>query len=123
MPVSAVETWRYACGHLDKAFLGDQRKLIPQWNHFELQVQVEKVYQTEKIDQSSVSLESPVGEEGDEKSTLGNFLADDKILSPAQDASRRILKDQVSEILEDLSKKERKILELRRGINDELNTH
>ncbi|MDE1874451.1 MAG: sigma-70 family RNA polymerase sigma factor [Patescibacteria group bacterium] len=85
----------------------------------EMGLDVDKVYQIEKIDQDTVSLESPVGDEGDDgKSTLGDFLSDDKILSPDQEASRRILADQVRGILNDLSPKERKILEMRHGLND-----
>src|SRR3989344_857691 len=85
----------------------------------EMGLEVEKVYQIEKIDQDTVSLESPVGDEGDDgKSTLGDFLHDDKILSPDQESSRRILGDQVREVLGDLSEKERKILELRHGLLD-----
>ena len=73
----------------------------------------------EKIDQDVVSLESPVGDDSDDgKSTLGDFLFDDKILSPDQESSRRILRDQVNTILNDLSEKEKKILEMRHGLND-----
>ena len=85
----------------------------------EMNLDVEKIYQIEKIDQSTVSLESPVGNDGeDDKSKLGDFLADDKILSPDQDSSRRIISDQVREILGDLPPKERKILEMRHGLLD-----
>jgi len=84
----------------------------------EMGIDVEKVYQIEKIDQDTVSLESPVGDEDEGKSTLGDFLSDDKILSPDQESSRRILADQVKEILGELSPKERKILEMRHGLND-----
>ncbi|MFA5652110.1 MAG: sigma-70 family RNA polymerase sigma factor [Candidatus Paceibacterota bacterium] len=84
----------------------------------EMGLEVEKVYMIEKIDQDTVSLEAPVGEEDDGKSTLGDFVADDKILSPDQESSRRILSDQVKEILNDLSLKEKKILEMRHGLND-----
>jgi len=84
----------------------------------EMNLDVEKIYQIEKIDQSTVSLESPVGDEDDGKSKLGDFLADDKILSPDQDSSRRIVSDQVKEILGDLPPKERKILEMRHGLVD-----
>ncbi|MBX4209262.1 sigma-70 family RNA polymerase sigma factor [Candidatus Parcubacteria bacterium] len=85
----------------------------------EMGLEVEKVYQIEKIDQDTVSLESPVGDGDDDgKSTLGDFLSDDKILSPDQESSRRILADQVRNILGDLSPKERKILEMRHGLND-----
>ncbi len=85
----------------------------------EMGLDVEKVYNIEKIDQDVVSLESPVGDDSDDgKSTLGDFISDDKILSPDQESSRRILKDQVNEILDDLSPKERKILEMRHGLMD-----
>ncbi len=94
------------------------REPMPEEIAVEMGVEVEKIYIIEKIDQNTVSLESPVGDDGDEKSTLGDFLADDKISSPDQDASRRILRDQVRVILNELSEKEREILELRHGLND-----
>ena len=85
----------------------------------EMGLDVEKIYNIEKIDQDVVSLESPVGDDSDDgKSTLGDFLSDDKILSPDQESSRRILRDQVNTILNDLSEKEKKILEMRHGLND-----
>lgn len=84
----------------------------------EMGLDVEKIYTIEKIDQNTVSLESPVGDADDEKSTLGDFISDDKILSPDQESSRRIISDQVREILNDLPEKEREILELRHGLKD-----
>ncbi|MES3031184.1 MAG: sigma-70 family RNA polymerase sigma factor [Patescibacteria group bacterium] len=95
------------------------RDPLPEEIATEMGLDVEKVYNIEKIDQDVVSLESPVGDDSDDgKSTLGDFLSDDKILSPDQESSRRILRDQVNEILFDLSEKERKILEMRHGLND-----
>ncbi|HEY4528444.1 MAG TPA: sigma-70 family RNA polymerase sigma factor [Candidatus Paceibacterota bacterium] len=94
------------------------REPLPEEIAMEMNLDVEKIYQIEKIDQSTVSLESPVGEEEDGKSKLGDFLADDKILSPDQESSRRIISDQVKEILNDLPPKERKILEMRHGLLD-----
>lgn len=85
----------------------------------EMGVDVEKIYQIEKIDQDTVSLESPVGSDDDDgKSVLGDFVKDDKILSPDQEVARRILADQLREILEELSPKEREILKLRHGLED-----
>jgi RNA polymerase primary sigma factor len=85
----------------------------------EMGIDVGKVYQIEKIDQDTVSLESPVGsDEEDGKSTLGDFVKDDKILSPDQEVARRILGDQLHEILDELSPKEREILKLRHGLED-----
>lgn len=95
------------------------RDPLPEEIATEMNLDVEKVYNIEKIDQATVSLESPVGDDGDDgKSKLGDFLADDKILSPDQEASRRIIADQVREILSDLPIKERKILEMRHGLVD-----
>jgi len=94
------------------------RDPMPEEIAVEMDLEIDKIHTIEKIDQATVSLESPVGDDGDEKSTLGDFIADDKILTPDQEASRRILKDQVHEILGDLTDKEREILELRHGLSD-----
>ncbi len=94
------------------------REPLPDEIATEMGMDVDKIYQIEKIEQDVVSLESPVGDEGEDKSTLQDFIADDKILSPDQESSRRILRDQVNSILNDLSEKERKILEMRHGLND-----
>ena len=95
------------------------RDPLPEEIAIEMGLEVEKVYQIEKIDQDTVSLESPVGEDGDDgKSTLGDFVSDDKILTPDQESSRRILSDQVKDILNDLSEKERRILEMRHGLGE-----
>lgn len=84
----------------------------------EMGVEPEKIYQIEKINQDTLSLENPVGSDDDEKSTLGDFIPDDKIPSPVQESSERILSEQVRAILADLSPKERKILEMRHGLMD-----
>ncbi|MBI2096120.1 MAG: sigma-70 family RNA polymerase sigma factor [Candidatus Taylorbacteria bacterium] len=95
------------------------RDPLPEEVAVEMGLEVEKIYQIEKIDQDTVSLENPVGDDSDDsKSTLGDFLADDKILAPDSQSSRRILVDQVKEILNDLSVKERRILEMRHGLSD-----
>jgi RNA polymerase primary sigma factor len=94
------------------------REPMPEEISVEMGLELEKVYTIEKIDQNTVSLENPVGDDGDDKSTLSDFIADDKLSSPDQDASHRILKDQVQGILNTLSEKERKILELRHGLTD-----
>jgi RNA polymerase primary sigma factor len=83
----------------------------------EMNVEVEKVYQIEKISQDTISLELPVGDD-DDRSRLSDFISDDKIISPDQEVSHSILTDQIQEILETLSEKERKILEMRHGLQD-----
>ena len=77
----------------------------------------EKVHFIEQIIQETSSLEKPFGDD-DDKSTLGDFIADDHILRPDQEASRRILSDQLHEVLAELSDKEQKILEMRYGLKD-----
>ena len=95
------------------------RDPLPEEIAMEMNIEPEKIYMIEKIDQATVSLESPVGEDGeDSKSTLGDFLADEKILSPDQESNRRIIRDQLVEILQELPEKERKIIEMRNGLID-----
>ena len=83
----------------------------------EMGVPIEKIHVIENISQETVSLEQPVGDD-DDKSTLENFIPDDKILRPDQESSRRILSDQIKEVLNELNVKERKILEMRYGLVD-----
>ena len=93
------------------------REPLPQEMATEMGVDLEKIHTIEKIDQSTASLDKPTDDD-DDKSTLGEFIADDKIAPPDQEVSRRILRDQIEEILSDLSAKERKILEMRHGLTD-----
>ena len=95
------------------------RDPLPEEIAAEMGIEIDKIYTIQKINQDTVSLESPVGEDDDERSTLGSFIADDTIASPDMDASRRILNEQMTEILDELSPKERKILEMRNGLTDE----
>jgi len=94
------------------------REPLPSEVATEMGVEVEKIHHIESIDQSTVSLERPVGDEDDGKSVLGEFIPDDKVAPPDYSASQRILQDQIREILDDLSPKEREILELRHGLKD-----
>ncbi|MFA5942458.1 MAG: sigma-70 family RNA polymerase sigma factor [Candidatus Paceibacterota bacterium] len=84
----------------------------------EMGVEPEKIYQIEKINQDTLSLENPVGSDDDDRSTLGDFIQDFTLPSPVQQSSERILGEQVRTILDDLSPKERKILEMRHGLMD-----
>ncbi len=95
------------------------RDPLPEEIAMEMGLDIDKIYQIEKIDQGVVSLQSQVGDDsGDRDSELQDFIADEKILPPDQESSRRIVQDQVREILNDLPEKERKILELRHGLVD-----
>ncbi len=95
------------------------RDPLPEEIALEMGVDVDKIYQIEKIDQDTISLESPVGDDdGDGKSVLGDFVKDERMLSPDQEVAHRILADQLREILDELSPKEREILKLRHGLED-----
>lgn len=97
------------------------RDPMPEEVATEMDLSLAKVHHIRKIDQETVSLESPVGSEDEGRSVLGDFIPDEKILSPEQESSRRILADQIKEILAELSPKERKILEMRSGVGDGVN--
>ncbi len=118
IPVHMVETiakYKQISRRLSQALGRDPQ---PEEIAVEMGVEPEKIYQIEKINQDTLSLENPVGRDDDETSTLGDFIADDRIPSPIQESSERILGEQVRAILEDLSPKERKILEMRHGLMD-----
>jgi len=93
------------------------RDPLPEEIATEMNFPVEKIHHIQKINQDTLSLELPVGDE-DEGSTLGEFVKEEKILSPEQQASRKLLSDQIQEILSDLSPKEQKILIMRYGLAD-----
>jgi RNA polymerase primary sigma factor len=76
----------------------------------------EKVREIIKVSQEPVSLETPIGEEDD--SHLGDFLPDESALAPADAASHQLLKEQVMDVLNSLTTRERKVLELRFGLED-----
>jgi len=93
------------------------REPLPEEIATEMDLDVAKVHMIGKINQDTVSLEKPVGDD-DDKSVLGEFIPDEKMLAPDQESARRILADQIIEILGDLSEKERRILEMRHGLED-----
>lgn len=118
IPVHMVETiakYKQVSRRLAQALGRDPH---PEEVAIEMGVEVDKIYQIEKINQDTLSLENPIGSDDDDRSTLGDFIADDKIPSPIQESSERILGEQVRDILDDLSAKERKILEMRHGLLD-----
>ncbi len=93
------------------------REPLPEEIAAEMGLELEKVHHIAKISQETVSLESPVGED-DEDSVLGEFIVDEKTLSPAQQASRRVLRGQMFQIIGDLTPREQKILRMRFGLDD-----
>ena len=82
----------------------------------EMGITVEKVREIKKISQDPVSLETPIGEEED--SHLGDFIPDDDVPAPVEAAAYSMLKEQLMEVLDTLSDREKKVLMLRFGIED-----
>src|SRR5688500_5660672 len=82
----------------------------------EVVVTPDKVREIIKVSQEPVSLESPIGEEED--SHLGDFIEDRAALAPAEAASHQLLKEQVEAVLDSLSGRERRVLQLRFGLED-----
>jgi RNA polymerase primary sigma factor len=78
----------------------------------------EKVREILKLSKMPLSLESPIGEDGD--SDLGDFVEDRAAVPPAEAASRELLKAQLSKILSELTDRERRVLLLRFGLEDDI---
>lgn len=85
----------------------------------EMDMDVDKIEYIQKIKQDITSLDAGIGRDGDEgeESTLGDFIEDEDTASPEESATVQLLKEQVREILSSLSDRERKILEMRFGLN------
>ena len=81
-----------------------------------MEISSEKVREIMKLSQMPISLEMPIGEEGD--SHLGDFIEDQATMPPADAASRELLKVQLNAVLGELSDRERRVLMLRFGIED-----
>jgi RNA polymerase primary sigma factor len=82
----------------------------------QMEISAEKVREIIKVSQEPVSLETPIGEEDD--SHLGDFIEDHTALAPAEAASHQLLKEQVEDVLDSLTERERKVLQLRFGLDD-----
>ncbi len=81
-----------------------------------MEMPVEKVREIMKIAQEPVSLETPIGEEED--SRLGDFISDNDTPTPADAAAFTLLKEQLMEVLDTLTEREKKVLSLRFGLED-----
>jgi len=82
----------------------------------DLEVSADRVREILKISQEPVSLETPIGEEED--SHLGDFIEDRNTMAPAEAATHHLLKEQMDEVLNTLSLRERRVLQLRFGLED-----
>lgn len=92
------------------------REPMPEEIAKEMDTTVDRVREIMKIAQEPVSLETPIGEEED--SHLGDFIEDHDAPAPADAASFTLLREQLEEVLETLTVREKKVLELRFGLED-----
>ncbi len=81
-----------------------------------MELPVERVQEIQKISQEPVSLETPIGEEED--SHLGDFIQDEQVMVPADQATFTLLHEQLMEALGTLTEREQKVLKLRFGLDD-----
>ena len=82
----------------------------------EMEMDIKKVRHIQKISQDIISLESPVGSEEDSK--LGDFIEDEEAVNPFEATNRQLRKENVHSMLEFLTPRERKIIEMRFGLSD-----
>ncbi|XKT74411.1 MAG: sigma-70 family RNA polymerase sigma factor [Patescibacteria group bacterium UBA2163] len=121
IPVHMVETiakYKQVVRRLEQA-LG--RDPMPEEVSAEMNVDLEKIYQIEQINQETLSLEAPISSSGggdDDASQRADFVADPNVPAPDQQTAHRILVEQLHSILDDLTPKERKILAMRHGLED-----
>jgi RNA polymerase primary sigma factor len=116
IPVHMVET-------INK-LIRESRKLLQELGReptseeiaLKMDIAPEKVREIIKVSQEPVSLETPIGEEED--SHLGDFIEDAAAMAPQDAASHQLLKEQVEDVLGSLTHRERKVLQLRFGLED-----
>jgi len=97
------------------------REPSPEEIAIEMDTDIDKIHNIQKISQQVLSLESPVGEE-DEDLTLQEFIKDEKSLTPVQLTDRTLLREKIKEVLVDLPEREQEILKMRFGLTDAI-TH
>ena len=116
IPVHMVETINKLLSvsrHLSQEY---GREPTPKEIGDEMEITPERVREIIKVSQLPISLESPIGEEED--SHLGDFIEDQNALAPPDAASRQLLKEQIDSVLSSLTPRERRVLQLRFGLED-----
>ncbi|MFH1509086.1 MAG: RNA polymerase sigma factor RpoD [bacterium] len=117
IPVHMVETINKFT-QIERRLVQDLgREPLPEEIAAEMGIELDKARNIIKISQDTVSLETSVGEDDDD-STLGDFIEDVKSMSPDQTASLRLLRDHVKDVIQFLTPREQKILEMRFGLTD-----
>jgi len=116
VPVHMVETINKMARIQRQMTLELNREPLEEEIAAKMGISVEKVREVIKISQDPVSLETPIGEEDD--SHLGDFIKDERSLSPEEYATNEILKEEIRSVLLTLQEREQEVLELRFGLVD-----
>lgn len=82
----------------------------------EMELPIERVHSIRKISQDPMSLETPIGDDGD--TTFGDFIEDENVENPSDTTQRRLFVDKVNEVLKTLTEREEKVIRLRWGLGD-----
>lgn len=116
IPVHMVETMNRVNRTSRRLLQEYGREPTPEEIAEAMNLPVERVLEISKISQEPVSLETPIGEEED--SHLGDFIQDEHIPVPADEAAHTLLREQLEKVMDTLSEREQKVLALRFGLED-----
>lgn len=116
IPVHMVETMNRVNRTSRRLLQEYGREPTPEEIAEAMNLPVERVLEISKISQKPVSLETPIGEEED--SHLGDFIQDEHIPVPADEAAHTLLREQLEKVMDTLSEREQKVLALRFGLED-----
>ncbi len=115
IPVHMVETINKLMRTSRRMMQDLGREPTPEEIATEMEMEPDKVREIQKISQNTTSLEAPVGS-GDDESVLGDFISDDKQLSPYDVTSQQMLRENIDEVLSALTDREAKVLRMRFGL-------
>ncbi|MCZ6536113.1 MAG: RNA polymerase sigma factor RpoD, partial [Chloroflexi bacterium] len=116
IPVHMVETINKLMRHHRRLLQDFGREPTPEEIGNIMELSPERVEEIIKISQEPVSLQTPIGEEED--SHLGDFIEDQSAPAPSDAASYQLLKEQINDVLHTLTDRERRVLQLRFGLED-----
>lgn len=116
IPVHMVETMNRVNRTSRRLLQEYGREPTPEEIAVTMNLPVERILEVSKISQEPVSLETPIGEEED--SHLGDFIQDEHVPVPSEEAAHTLLREQLEEVMDNLSDREQKVLALRFGLED-----
>lgn len=116
IPVHMVETMNRVNRTGRRLLQEYGREPTPEEIAVTMNLPVERILEVSKISQEPVSLETPIGEEED--SHLGDFIQDEHVPVPSEEAAHTLLREQLEEVMDTLSDREQKVLALRFGLED-----